>query len=236
MQTNYLNVPGRQQLLRDARNNIGWYALSVVTLIFCIKSEQLNILLEKRNVTPEKGKWLIPGKFLSYHHTLAETARKKLGEVLNINNPQETYLEQLNSYNDPSNIFGKRVVTTTYLLLVPSHNLKMNKQKENQNLQWFPVNKLPVLAFDHASIIQKALEKLKDKIEYSNIVFSLLPNKFRLSTLQKTYEVILNKKLNKRNFRTKILSLELLCETGEKEIKGAHRPAKLYQFKTRQLT
>lgn len=235
MQTNYTNIPSREQILDDARNDIGWYVLSVTTLILCIKDDQLNILLEKRGITPEEGMWLIPGKFLNYNRTLEETAREKLAEVLNINNPEEAYLEQLNSYSDPNKTLGKRVVTNTHLLLVPSHNLKIGKQNGIKDLQWFPVKRLPDMAFDHKSIIKNALEQLKNKIEYSDIVFSLLPNKFRLSTLQRAYEIILGKKLNKRNFRTKILSLNLLKETGQKEIEGAHRPAMLYQFKNRKV-
>lgn len=235
METNYTDIPSREQLLKDKKNDIGWYVLSVITLIFSIKDNKLSILLEKRQIQPEKDKWMLPGKFLNYGRDFETTAKQKLKEIFSANS-KKVYLEQLFTYVDPSKSLGKRVITTACLLLVPNSSFKKElEQSTSKNFQWFSIGDLPLLAFDHKSIINIALERLQKKISFSNVVAALLDGKFRLSTLQKVYEIILNKRLNKRNFRQKIKELDLLRATGEKEIEGAHRPAMLYQFKSREI-
>ena len=119
---------------------------------------------------------------------------------------KDVYLEQLYTFGDPKS-----------------------------EARWFSTADLPKLAFDHKQILDYALERLRLKIQYSNIAYGLLPKKFRLSDLQRVYEIILGQRQDKRNFRKRMLSLGLLKETGEKELEGAHRPAMLYQFKTKDI-
>ena len=100
--------------------------------------------------------------------------------------------------------------------------------------RWFPLRELPPLAFDHAEILDYARLRLRYKVEYTNVVYSLLPDTFTLSELQRVYEVILGRALDKRNFRKKILSLDLVEPTGGERRDGAHRPARLYRFRSRE--
>jgi 8-oxo-dGTP diphosphatase len=102
-----------------------------------------------------------------------------------------------------------------------------------EDVSWFSVNELTDLAFDHAEIVEKALGKLKRHLEASSVAFQLLPDKFTLTELQRVYELILGKALDKRNFRKKILSSDILKDTGETKMEGYHRPAQLYEFSSR---
>lgn len=223
-----MDIPSQKLLLADQKKGIGWYVVNINTLIFCIKDEQLNVLLEKRDVAPEKGKWVLPGKFLNYDLSPEETVKVKLKEVLKTD---DAYIEQLYLFGNPNKKLGKRVVTSTYLLLVSRSDLKPATKTE---LKWFPVKQLPELAFDNEEIIQYATARLINKAKYSTIAARLLSKQFTLSELQKVNEIVLEKTLNKRNFRTKILSLNLLKPTKEKVL-GAHRPAILYELKERKL-
>lgn len=223
-----MNIPSQKLLLEDQKKGISWYVVNINTLIFCIKDEQLNVLLEKRNVAPEKGKWVLPGKFLNYNLSPEGTVQIKLKEILGV---EESYVEQLNLFGNPNKKLGKRVVTSTYLLLVPKNNLKPNTKTE---IKWFPVKQLPELGFDSEEIINYATARLKNKAKNSTIAAKLLPKRFTLTELQKANEIILERALNKRNFRTKILSLNLLKPTKEKVV-GTHRPAMLYELRERKL-
>ena|SRR5258708_601411 len=178
------NIPSQKLLLEDQKKGIGWYAVNVASIIFCIKNNQLNVLLEKRKLPPEKNKWIIPGKFLNYDSSPEQTAQAKLQEVLG---KRHSYIEQLYLFGDPERELGKRVVTSTYMLLVAETNLKQNyktsKQSPLEN-NWFPVKDLPELAFDTKEIIKYGIDRLKSKAEYTTIVLGLLPQKFSLTQLQ----------------------------------------------------
>ncbi|MBV9469198.1 MAG: hypothetical protein JOZ57_08120, partial [Abitibacteriaceae bacterium] len=139
------------------------------------------------------------------------------------------------TFGNPKRDPRMRVVTVAYYALVPGNRITLAAATDAAEASWFPVSKLPPLAFDHQDIMQCAIERLKSKLEYSNIAYSLLPPRFRLSDLQKVYEVILGTPLDKRNFRKKILSLNLVEATGKMDTGGAHRPAQLYRFKKRKM-
>lgn len=207
-------------------------SVTVDVLVFTIEDDQLQMLLVKRDTWPFEGKWAIPGGFVKIDEPLEETARRKLLEDTGI---KDVYLEQLYTFGNPKRDPRTRVITVTYYALTPSQNLKHYFTTSTENLRLFPVSKLPLMAFDHKKIIEYGVDRLKSKIGYSNIAFGLLPKKFRLSQLQKVYEAILGHNLDKRNFRKKMLSLGLLESTGEKEVEGAHRPAMLYKFITKEV-
>lgn len=207
-------------------------SVTVDVLLFTIIDNDLNILLVKRSVWPEEGKWALPGGFVPLNDSLEDTARMRLEEKVGIT---DVYLEQLYTFGDPKRDRRTRVITVAYFALVPSEKIKVKPTELVQDAKWFPVKKLPVLAFDHKLIVEFGVDRLKAKVGYSNIVFGLLPDKFRLSELQNYYEIILGHQLDKRNFRKKILASDLLVKTNDKEIDGAHRPALLYKFKKREV-
>lgn len=205
---------------------------TVDVLIFTIEDDKLKIVLVKRGNEPFKGMWAIPGGFVEEHESLEEAALRQLYEETGF---KDVYLEQLYTFGDPNRDPRGKIITIAYFALIPSESIKLKSYSHVTQAMWFPARKLPKLAFDHHKIVGYAIERLKNKIEYSNIVHGLLPDKFRLSDLQRVYEVILGHNLDKRNFRKRMLSLGLLRPTGEKELEGAHRPAMLYEFKTKEI-
>lgn len=207
-------------------------AVTVDVLIFTVDKNELKLILVKRGIEPFKGMWAIPGGFVKELESLEAAAKREMTEETGV---KDVYLEQLYTFGDLKRDPRGRVITVSYIALVPSEELKPKSDTDVSDAKWFPVSKLPGLAFDHKKIIDYALWRLKLKIEYSNLAHSLLPDHFRLSELQKVYEIILGKPIDKRNFRKRVFTLDLLKETGKKEVEGAHRPAMLYQFKTKEL-
>lgn len=207
-------------------------AVTVDVLIFTVREKKLEIILVKRGINPYKGMWALPGGFVEIKEALEDAAKRELIQETGV---KDVYLEQLYTFGDPERDPRERVITVSYFALIPSERIKLKATTDVTDAAWFVVHNLPKLAFDHKQIIETGVERLKSKIGYSNIVYGLLPNKFRLSELQEVYEVILGQKLDKRNFRKRMLSLGLLKMTGEKEIEGAHRPAMLYQFKRKEV-
>lgn len=207
-------------------------SVTVDVLIFTVQEGDLKIILVKRAIEPYKGSWAIPGGFVRKNESLEDAALRELSEETGV---KDVYLEQLYTFGDPKRDPRGRVVTVAYFALMPAEHLELKGTTDVSAAKWFPVNELPKLAFDHQQIVEYALERLRTKIQYSNITHGLMPDEFRLSELQSVYESILGEKLDKRNFRKKILSLGLLSPTGKMEVEGAHRPAMLYKFKTKEI-
>ncbi len=206
--------------------------VTVDLAIFTVNMEMLKVLLVKRAENPFAGRWSLPGGFLKTGESLEEAAQRVLRDKTGV---QEVYLEQLYTFGRPDRDPRSRVITVSYFALIPWASLEKPASEKVSNLDWFPVDEVPLLAFDHNEILAYAVERLRAKAGYSNIVYGLLPTRFRLSDLQKIYEIILNEELDKRNFRKKMLSTGLLKETGQKDLAGAHRPAMLYQFKKKKI-
>jgi len=207
-------------------------AVAVDAVLFTIHKEQLKVLLMKLNQGPYQGKWALPGGLVQIDESLDEAAKRVLFQKANIG---DIHLEQLYSFGDPKRDVRGRSVSVAYFALVPNPRNFELKTLYNNEIAWQDVNNLPPMAFDHKEIIEYAQKRLEAKIEYTNIAYSLLPKEFTLTDLQKVYEVILGREVDKRNFRKRILSLGLVEETG-KTIKGEpHRPAKLYRFSEREL-
>lgn len=204
--------------------------VSVDTVIFTIRKKELMVLLIKRGHEPFRDMWATPGGFLRISETLDESARRVLYERTHVEN---VYLEQLYCFSNPNRYPNARVITVTYFALIGSHNLKLSSDPgvDVKGIKWYSVYNLPPLAFDHDAIIKFALKRLREKLEFSNIAFQLLPLKFTLTDLQKVYEIILNKQMDKRNFRKKVLSLGILEELEEFTKSSSKRPARLYAFK-----
>ncbi len=140
---------------------------------------------------------------------------------------REAYLEQLYTYGDPGRISVGRLISIVYFALVP---LDAYHAAPDGKLRWYRLNRLPVLAHDHGEIIVYALRRLRYKLEYSAVGFELLPDEFTLSELQHTYEIILGEKLDKRNFRRRILEAGIIEETLHRRA-GEGRPARLYRYR-----
>lgn len=206
--------------------------VTVDVLIFTIEDSALKILLVKRANEPYVGQWAIPGGFVNEHESLEEAAKRILIDKTGVS---DVYLEQLYTFGEPKRDPRGRVITVSYFALIPFQDLQNINNDKVSEVSWFDTKKTPVLAFDHSKILEYALSRLKTKAGYSNIVYGLLPDKFKLSDLQKVYEIILGQPLDKRNFRKRMLGTELLAETGEKQQNGAHRPAMLYEFKKKEV-
>ncbi len=202
-------------------------AITVDIVVYTIKDNDLKVLLIERNLEPFKGMWAIPGGFVKKDETLDIAASRELFEETNV---KDIYLEQLYSIGDPNRDPRGWVVTVAYFALISSDNLNIIANTDAKDVKWFSAYNLPKLAFDHEKILMIALNRLRAKVEYTNVGFQLLAKKFTLTELQKTYEIILNKEMDKRNFRKKILSLDLLKATEEYKREGNHRPARFYTF------
>ena len=207
-------------------------AITVDLVIFTVNDDLLKIMLVRRAEEPFADSWSLPGGFLKASESLEGAALRVLNEKTALEN---VYVEQLYTFGDPDRDPRARVITVTYFALLPWKDLVPPPSDKVTSLMWTSVNQLPKLAFDHREIVEYAVSRLRAKASYSNIVYGLMPRQFRLSELQRMYEIIINDKLDKRNFRKRMLATGLLQETGRKDLAGAHRPAMLYKFKKMEI-
>lgn len=200
---------------------------SVDCVIFGVKEETLKVLLIKRKNNPLKGLMALPGDFLDQNISINDSAKNTLKQITNLDN---IYLEQIKAFGETDRYPDKRVITISYYALINIENYNAEAGYTAEKLEWCDIDKLPELAFDHQQIIESAHRRLKRKVRHEPIGFNLLPEEFSLTNLQQVYEAILQIALNKRNFRTKLNQMKLLIDTGKKQQKVAHKPAKLYKF------
>ncbi|KKT41932.1 MAG: NUDIX hydrolase [Candidatus Giovannonibacteria bacterium GW2011_GWA2_44_13b] len=200
------------------------------TVIFTIQDGALKVLLIERTNVPFKGSLALPGVFLLKNESAEKAALRALKTKAGL---KVGFLEQLYTFDSRFRDPRGHTISITYFALVRENDLKIEQAKTLQSPEFYNVTKLPRLAFDHKDIIELALFRLRAKLEYTNVVYSLLPKYFVLSDLQKAYEIIFGKKIDKRNFRRKFLSLGLIRPTKQ-ILRGARsRPAKLYEFRSR---
>lgn len=202
-------------------------ALTVDCVVFGLADSQLKLLLIERGLEPFKGKWALPGGFVRVDETVDAAARRELQEETGLH---DLFLEQLYTFGRVDRDPRERVVSVAYYALVKEAAHETRAATDASDAKWFPVSRLPKLAFDHAEIVATALQRLKNKVRYEPIGFELLPEKFTLSQLQDLYEAILGASLDKRNFRKKVLGFGLLVPLKEKQMSGRHRPAQLFCF------
>src|SRR6266581_1281512 len=202
-------------------------ALTVDCVVFGFDEGELKVLLIQRALEPFKGKWALPGGFVRVEETLDEAARRELAEEAGLTH---LFLEQLYTFGTVNRDPRERVVSVAYYALVKLAAHDTRAATDAADARWFPISKVPKLAFDHAEIFTTALARLKGKVRYQPIGFELLPPKFTLSQLQHLYEAVLATKLDKRNFRKKVLSFGLLVPLKETQMTGRHRPAQLFRF------
>jgi 8-oxo-dGTP diphosphatase len=187
-------------------------------------------MLIQRALAPFEGKWALPGGFVRLDETLAEAARRELEEETGL---RDVFLEQLYTFSAVDRDPRERVVSVAHYALVNLRDHSVHAATDASAAAWFGVHDVPTLAFDHAEILQTALERLRGKLRYQPIGFELLPKKFTLSQLQRLYELVLERELDKRNFRKRVLAMDLLVELDEVEQDVAHRAARLYRFDER---
>lgn len=205
-------------------------ALTVDVVVFGLDEEDLQVMLIQRDLPPFEGQWALPGGFVRVEETLDAAARRELAEETGL---KDIYLEQLYTYGNTDRDPRERVVTVAYYALVNLEGHDVQASTDARNAAWFPVSDLPELAFDHQTILDAAHERLRGKVRYQPIGFELLPDRFTLRQLQHMYEVILDRELDKRNFRKKVLAMGIVKETNEIEKDVAHRAARLYRFDKR---
>ena len=199
-------------------------ALAVDVVLFTIVDNNLKVGLVQRQENPYFGKFSLPGRMVRYDEPVETTAKIALQQKANIN-PESVFFEQLYTFGqDLHRDTRLRVVAIVYYGLVRAENIAESK------IEWYSVYKLPLTAFDHKEIIEYAVQRLRKKVLESDFAFQLMAEEFTLTELQKAYEVILDKTLDKRNFRKKILELHILKPLRKKKMEGTHRPAELYEF------
>lgn len=202
-------------------------AVTVDGVVFGFDETDLKLLLIRRRIEPNKGAWALPGGFVNINEGLEEAARRELHEETGI---EELYLEQLYTFGEPKRDPRERVISVAYYALVKLSEHTVRAASDAIEVAWFPVAELPKLAFDHERIVDTGLKRLKAKVRYEPIGFELLPEKFTLGELQRLYETVLEQSLDKRNFRKRILSMELLEALDEYQQDVAHRAAQFYRF------
>ncbi|MGZ3664417.1 MAG: NUDIX hydrolase [Ktedonobacterales bacterium] len=204
-------------------------AVTVDVVILTVRDHRLEVLLIKRPHPPFEGQWATPGGFVRPDESLEDAARRKLEEVTGA---RDVYLEQLYTFGNPDRDPRMRVITVVYYALVRPDQLHVPAE-EQTDTRLFWAYDVPQLAFDHNEILQYTLQRLRGKLEYTTIGFQLLAHEFTLSELQEVYEAILNRRLDKRNFRKKLLLTRIVEPTQHTRMTGQHRPARLYRFNPR---
>jgi ADP-ribose pyrophosphatase YjhB (NUDIX family) len=200
--------------------------LSVDCIIFGFDNEGLKILLIKRDFEPEKGKWSLMGGFLKKHESLNNAAIRVLNLYTGL---QDIYMEQLYAYSEVDRDPVERTISVAYyaLINIENHNADLIK---NYHAQWFGISKMPKLIFDHDEMVNHAVRRLRYRTSTKPVGFELLPEKFSMRQLLELYEAILDKELDKRNFISKINSLDILVKLNEKDMMSSRKGSYLYMF------
>lgn len=205
--------------------------VAVVVVILTVIEDDLRVLLIRRSAPPFQDFWALPGGLLSETESLDRAAARKLLDETGV---QDVYLEQLYTFGElASGDDSQRGVAVAYFALVQHEQVRLRQTGEWQP-QWHNAFQLPRLAFDNNVVVDYAVRRLRSKLEYTNVAYSLVPRQFTLSELQQVYEAILDRELDKRNFRRRMLSLGIIKPAGGTRMEGAHRPAQLYTFTRRE--
>ncbi|MDR7209609.1 NrtR DNA-binding winged helix domain-containing protein [Flavobacterium piscis] len=202
--------------------------VAVDAIVFGYQNNQLYALLIQQKFGTQESYWALPGGLVKNNESLQEAVKRELKEETNV---IVNYFEQLFTFGDDVNRDPRnRVISVAYFALVDSSRLKIKADTDAENAQWFKINEIPALAFDHNIILEKAIGRLKAKLTYEPIGFDLLPKEFLFSELENLYCTILEKEIDRRNFRKKILSFEIIEETDRFSPSKTGRPAKLFKF------
>jgi 8-oxo-dGTP diphosphatase len=222
-------APASSPALVDAAPHVAPPAVAVDVAVFTVRDRTLHVLLVRVERGAFAGRWALPGGRVGFAESLEAAARRQLGAQAGVTG---IYLEQLYTFGSPQRDPHGRVVSVAYFALI-AHCGRFAGPPDRA--AWWPIRRLPPLAYDHGAVVRVALARLRAKLRYTNIVYGLLPARFTLGELQEMYEAILGRVLDRRNFRKKILSLGLLRRAAGVR-RGPHRPAALYAFRRRRPT
>ena len=201
--------------------------ISIDYVIFGFEKNELEILLIKRGIDPFIGQWALPGGFILKEEELDDATKRILEETTGVEN---IFMEQVAAFGGLHRYPDRRVFTIGYFALISPENFALNPGVDTSGVEWKKFDDLPKLPFDHNEIVKRALKKLRTRVRNKPIGFELLPKKFTLTKLQLLYEIIIGKELDKRNFRKKILKMDILKKLDEKDKKTQGRAAHFYQF------
>lgn len=204
-------------------------AVTVDVVILTVRAGRLEVLLVRRDHAPFAGMWGFPGGLVRPDESLEAAALRELRQETGASGA-DVYLEQLYTFGEPTRDPRTRVITVVYYVLERPGQIHTRTAGDGAEVRLFPAYDTPALAFDHGDILRYTLQRLRGKLEYTTIGFQLLSPEFTLSELQEVYEAILNRPLDKRNFRKKLLLTRIVEPTQHMKMVGQHRPARLYRF------
>lgn len=197
--------------------------------IYTIEKGVVKVLLLRKKTAPYKGYWMLPGQIISTHESAEDNVENVMYEKLGF---APMRLEQFGTYTKVDRLIDERVIAIGYIGLIDSKSVEIKKEERlGYETEWFNIASIPKMAYDHDEIMKDSIDYLRKKIVNSNVLKSLFPSDFTLPEIQSVYEKILNKTLDRRNFRKKFINLGLIEDTGYKTESYAGRPAKLYTFK-----
>lgn len=202
--------------------------IEVLISLFTIDNGKLKVLLIRKENDPFKGYWMLPSNLLMTSETIEECAKETILEFSGI---EDIYLKQCNIFSKIDRLPNDRILGNSLIGLVDKETLLLKKKKTFFEDVWFPIEEIPKMVYDHGDILKDAINYLKSILNNPDILKKLFPSDFTMPELQIVYEQILGKKLDRRNFRKKMLMIDLLEETGDKNNNKMGRPAKMYRFK-----
>jgi len=201
-------------------------AVDCIIFGYDIHEKEIKLLLVKRSFNPARGKWSLAGGFVEQDESLDVAANRVLSSLTGLKN---VFLKQLYCYGDLDRDPGARVISTAYWALIKIKDIDQQLSKQN-GAHWQSITKLPELIFDHQKMVERALSELRMQIKIKPVGFELLPEKFTLVQMLDLYEAIYQKKIDKRNFRKKILTMDILEKLDEKEKETSKKGAYYYRF------
>ena len=202
--------------------------VATIVAIFAVEDGKLRVLLVYRTGPPEAGTWALPGGLWDCEESLNQSAARKLVEETGAS---DVYLEQLFTTSGLDST--RPAVAVAYFALVEASTVRL-REEEAWHPAWYAIDELPNLAFDNNRLIQQGVDRIRAKLEYTNIAYGLMSSEFTVRELQSTYEAIFGEPLDRRNFRKRMISTALIEPTGKMRREGAHRPAQLFRFTSRE--
>lgn len=202
--------------------------IEVLVNLFTIDKGKLKVLLFRRDEEPFKGYWMLPSNLLMVSETIEDCAKDTINEMAGLTN---ITLKHCNVFSKIDRLPNDRIIANSLIGLIDNQTLLLKKENRNYESAWFPINELPKMVYDHGEILLDAINYLKNDLTHIENLKTLFPSDFTMPELQSIYEELLEKTLDRRNFRKKMISLDILEETGDKNNIKTGRPAKLYRFK-----
>lgn len=201
--------------------------LTIDCVVLGLHQGRLKVLTVEYGQGPHAGLWALPGGWVHHDESIDGAAARHLKDLTGL---EHIYLEQMRAFGEVSRVEDRRIITIAYYALIREEDFELMVGNTTSDVKWRDLDEPRSLLFDHESILNHAIKSLRHKVRHEPIGFNLLPQKFTLLQLQELYEAILGVKLDKPNFRRKMMKMKLLMPCGEKQQNVAHRAAELYRF------